>query len=1836
MRSFPSWMPVRRLLAILLLPAMACSSGGSEQLAEDVQSDGRAVAKGGLDSPAVAVGPFLDSVFPSTTPIAPGTGEWTIVPAFPNLALSNTLAIASNPADDRIYVSSQDGLVVAFDNRSDVSTTETFLDVRDRVTPVQEGGLLALVFHPEFGNVASPHGKSFYVFYTSDCALDSSHDAPDLSNCNRDEALRLSRFEVFDGTVTGDPSTEQVLFSIQLLSVRHLGGGMAFRNDGYLYLTIGDQVRYETAQNIVDNFEGGAHRFAVDVLDNGDGTWTCPAGSHQPRRIYDTINEISGQHYCIPNGNPWLDPTGGVFEEYCAIGLRNPFRLAHDAITGRLWEGDVGETSREEINIIECGNNYGWPFREGLAAGPRSEPASFLGILTDPVIDFPRGEAGAIIGGYVYRGSRLPELYGRYLTGDYVTNRIWAVTLDETTMIATKVELTNFGPGNLATWGQDNTGEVFLGDISSTGPLYTLDRVGDPTPDAPSLLSQTGAFSDMSGAVPSTAWVPYTLNQPFWSDGALKYRFIAVPTDGVRDTAAEQIGFSPTGDWSYPIGTVLMKHFELPLDETDPTSTTRLESRFLVLGADGEWYGLTYRWRPDQMEADLLTTGETGDYAIQLSGGGTRGQTWYFPSRLDCMRCHLQGVGGAAGPRTHQLNGDFSYAGTGRTDNQLRTWNDLGMFSPPIDDASIPTLLSSPALADVTSSLHDRARSWLDANCSYCHRPGGADAGFDARFTTPFVDQGFVGTPVRDDLGNPGTVVIYPGDRSLSALWQRAAAVGPIAMPPLAKALPEDPAVELLGEWIDRLKPIGTPNTPPALTNPGDQSHQPGEAVALALGARDDDGDALYFDAVGLPDGLALDHDSGAVSGTLTSSGVWVITASASDGSSVSVVNFEWNVNATPCGDGVLDTGEECDDGNLDDGDGCTSGCVVEFCGDGVINNDGAETCDPPGTEACTDTCTARTAKCGDGFLTPPEECEDGNVVDGDGCTSGCVVEFCGDGVVNNDGSETCEPPSTALCTDLCVVRTPLCGDGFQTLPEECEDGNLVSGDGCTSGCVVEFCGDCVVNNDGAETCEPPSTATCSDTCAARQAVCGDGIQTPPEQCEDGNLVNGDGCTSGCLVEFCGDGVVNNSGAEACEPPGTALCTGTCTVRVALCGDGFQTPPEQCEDGNLVSGDGCASGCLVEFCGDGLINNSGAEDCEPPGTATCTDSCAARQAVCGDGFQTPPEQCEDGNLVNGDGCTSGCLVEFCGDGIVNNSGAEDCEPPGTALCTNSCAARETVCGDGFQTPPEQCEDGNLVNGDGCTSGCTLEFCGDGVVNDNGTEACEPPGTATCTEACAVRTGVCGDGFLTPPEQCEDGNLIDGDGCSSACVVEVPPTCGDGNTDPGEECDDANLLDADGCTSSCMLELCGDGVVNNNGAEACEPPNTALCADNCAVRAALCGDGFRTPPEECEDSNSADGDGCTSSCTVEFCGDGIVNDNGVEACEPPGTTLCTDTCTLRVPQCGDGLLTPPEQCEDGNLVDSDGCTSSCMVEFCGDGAVNNNGAEDCEPPGTPVCTDTCAARGAVCGDGFINVPEECEDGNVLDGDGCTSTCMVEFCGDGVVNDNGTEACEPPGTALCTDACAVRLAFCGDGFRTPPEMCEDGNLVSGDGCTSACAVEFCGDGVVNNNGTEACEPPGTATCTEACTVRTAACGDGFITSPEECEDGNVLDGDGCSSDCMVEGGPFCGDGAVDDGEECDDGNARDGDGCSTACEFEVPPVPDVGTPVPDGGTSMPDGGVPDAGTPVEPDPDVGTSGASPTGGCRVQRNGAPIDFSVLIGLFAVLCVRRRHPRCSPRFP
>ena len=322
----------------------------------------------------------------------------------------------------------------------------------------------------------------------------------------------------------------------------------------------------------------------------------------------------------------------------------------------------------------------------------------------------------------------------------------------------------------------------------------------------PELLSETGTFADVTTLAPATGLIPYLVSSPFWSDGARKLRWFAVPYDGGALRPEQQIQFSPDDNWTFPFGTVFVKHFDLLTNELDPSSLRRLETRLLVHTTNGVVYGATYHWRPDYSNADLVTSSQTEDIVIQTAIG-VRTQRWYYPSPADCITCHTAQSGGVLGAsKTRQLNGDLTYPGSGETDNQLRTLNSVGLFYPALNEAELGNYAHLVPVTDTSSSLELRSRSFLDVNCAYCHQPNGVRAHFDARFTTPLADQNLFNGLVIADLGVPGTHVITAGDPLRSAVLRRVeSSAGPVKMPPLARNEVDTAARDLLTAWINSL-----------------------------------------------------------------------------------------------------------------------------------------------------------------------------------------------------------------------------------------------------------------------------------------------------------------------------------------------------------------------------------------------------------------------------------------------------------------------------------------------------------------------------------------------------------------------------------------------------------------------------------------------------------------------------------------------------------------------------------------------------------------------------------------------------------------------------------------------------------------------------------------------------------------------------------------------------------------------------------------------------------------------------------------------------------------------
>jgi len=776
-------------------------------------------------------GPFLDGTMPEIAPAI--SGNWSAVVAFPNLKFTNSVGLTAIPGTDQLCVWEREGRIWSFANRPDATDKKLMLDISDECQGWDDSGLLGVAFHPGF---ATNH--FVFVWYTwvrSGTVVGSPTTRPNpvLPDTYHD---RLSRFTLDDQGVA-IPGSETVFVDLTDQTVWHHGGGMFFHPvNGFLYWTDGDNSVGDNDQIINKSLYSGVFRIDVD----------CRGGaiSHAPPR--QPLNGVTA-HYYVPNDNPFVGQTN-VLEEFFCLGLRSPHRMTYDAATGRIFIGDVGESSREEIDVIEPGEsalNFQWNRCEGNL-GTMTEP--YIGISRGPVLDYPHSDGRAIIGGYVYRGREFAaDLGGKYIFGDNVMRIIWA--LDETTTPKTKIVLCVMPKGDgpnagtdytgLSSFGTDAQGELYFCQMSSIGGrIYRLARGGPPPPrqTLPKLLSQTGAFADLPALQPASGLLPYAVNSPLWSDGAVKSRWVALATNAV-------VGFAPAGRWSFPAGTVFVKHFSLPVDDTNPKVLRRLETRLLVRDTGGAVYGASYKWRDDNSDADLINAGFTEDITVKTATG-SRVQKWFYPGRQDCLTCHTTISGGVLGVNTRQLNGDFTYPETGLRDNQLRAWNRLDLFDPPLDDKNLPLLPKLVNVTNTVANLNTRVRSYLDSNCSHCHQPGGAGAFFDARFDTPLARQNLINGPVQNPLTIAGAKVIVPGDTNKSVLFHRVCLVGQNQMPPIAKNVVDDQAVAVIAKWISSMHPV-TASLPKTWSDadigdvgiPGEASYLRGQFNLIATGS---------------------------------------------------------------------------------------------------------------------------------------------------------------------------------------------------------------------------------------------------------------------------------------------------------------------------------------------------------------------------------------------------------------------------------------------------------------------------------------------------------------------------------------------------------------------------------------------------------------------------------------------------------------------------------------------------------------------------------------------------------------------------------------------------------------------------------------------------------------------------------------------------------------------------------------------------------------------------------------------------------------------------------------
>ncbi|NNE29052.1 MAG: hypothetical protein HKN16_05425, partial [Saprospiraceae bacterium] len=750
---------------------------------------------------AEPVEPFL-GVFPE---ISPSSGDWTLVNAFPNLTFTDPIAMEEVPDQSGYYVAGKHGVIWFVEADSTTAEKTIALDIRDKVITGGDAGLINFTLHPDFGNPSSDNKNYLYIMYPF---------SPVLNHGEEPRMNRLSRFSVYEGSRIIDPSSEYILIQDYDPQGYHMGGAMFWDEEGYFYFTMGDggdavAVDLTPAYQQIDKYLFGG-LFRLD-LDND------PARSHPIRKQPlafpgkpEGFPEVYTQGYSIPNDNPFVDESGSTLEEFYGLGLRSPHRADYDELTGQIWIGDVGHGSREEITILPKGGNAQWPYKEGNFPGTIAKPSELIGLETPPKFDYHRSIGVAVIGGIVYRGEKWNHvLDGFYLFGDHSNGNIWSLNpvTDEVILLTTMADLGLGGKRGLSSFATNDAGDIFLLNLNGTnqdgGTIMRMVLDQAPPAPIPNLLSETGAFSDLETLSPAPGFIPYKVNSPLWSDRAAKQRWMAIPNDGIHDTDNEKIAFSPLAPWQFPGGSVFIKHFDLPVSENDPTELRRLETRFYIVDMEGNAYGLTYKWNEEGTDAELLSSGLSESYPVELSDGSMVDQTWEYPSRLQCDACHNPNSGFVLGVKTHQLNGDYLYP-SGVVDNQLTTLDHLDIFlGDPLSDPD--QLARSYSLDDQEASTEVKVMSYLDANCAHCHQPGGVEGVFDARFTTPLSEKNLVNEFGLSHTTPFGAKMVVPQHPEESELWLRDNSVEADKMPPIAKNIVDQNYMALLTEWINGL-----------------------------------------------------------------------------------------------------------------------------------------------------------------------------------------------------------------------------------------------------------------------------------------------------------------------------------------------------------------------------------------------------------------------------------------------------------------------------------------------------------------------------------------------------------------------------------------------------------------------------------------------------------------------------------------------------------------------------------------------------------------------------------------------------------------------------------------------------------------------------------------------------------------------------------------------------------------------------------------------------------------------------------------------------------------------
>ena len=690
------------------------------------------------------------------------------------LATNLNAATAIAPAPDgRIFLAEQTGRLLVWKTGRLLEAPALTLHVTD----YWERGLIGLTLDPDF-----PRVPQLFVLYVT--------DRPVVHHV-------LSRF-----TIRGDqvePSSERILLEGDDQSrlggtqpAGHQGGALRFGSDGKLYVGLGEQTAGEPSQSL-ETLQGKILRL------NPDGS--------------------------IPADNPFYSRVSGKYRAIVCLGVRNPFGLAAQKETGRIFFTDVGASAFEEVNELAPGANYGWPRAEGFSTNQA---------FRNPLYAYSPAVGQSICGGTFYSrsagasaASLFPERWrGRFFFVDFMKH--WIKAMDP------------MAPTNVTTFARGLHGPVAV-EAAPDGSLLVLNRgavwrdpkkfvanagslvriryagataaeratgasapglsrgvrpgaaaakaaLGLPSDFAglPAKLSASRLFPALHSGVATPELLEFEVNLPEWTPGLRVRRFLALPP-------GRTLVFDATADWRLPPGTVLVHHFLLAATDGERPERA-VETRLLVAGTDAG-YGASYRWREDGAEAELVEDPELVAVAP--------GRHWLLAGPEEVLRLPSSNPAYAIDLNLRQLN----RADAGGNGNQVTRWHLLGLLDRAPAERELETMARLVAPGDARVPAEHRVRSYLDVHCAVCHQPGGASRGlFDARWGTSLPETGLVnGPPAAGDLGLSGAKLVVPGQPNQSLLYRRLQATDFFRMPPVQAHNEPSPILPVMAEWIRSL-----------------------------------------------------------------------------------------------------------------------------------------------------------------------------------------------------------------------------------------------------------------------------------------------------------------------------------------------------------------------------------------------------------------------------------------------------------------------------------------------------------------------------------------------------------------------------------------------------------------------------------------------------------------------------------------------------------------------------------------------------------------------------------------------------------------------------------------------------------------------------------------------------------------------------------------------------------------------------------------------------------------------------------------------------------------------